>query len=88
MIELAREHGPTIVEFLVDVMNDKYVKLGYDKQFNIFQRLSAAELLRKFASLPQQVALDLGVQQKIIYMPEPLETTTALPEPKGKTTCR
>lgn len=68
VVELARRYGAGVLEFLRDVLENKYLKLGQTKSLPLRDRLAAADLLRKFAAIPANVSLDLGVTQRIIYV--------------------
>lgn len=73
VVELARRYGPGVLDFLRDVLENHFLRLGFTKPVPLRERMAAADLLRKFASLPANIALDLGMTQRIIYLGDPRE---------------
>lgn len=77
LVEIAREFGPSVLDFLKDVMRGNHNELHLDKPIPIKDRLVAADLLRKFASLPTNVQLDLGIREKLVYIGD-MDVTPAI----------
>ena len=85
VVELARAYGPTVLDFLKAVLNGEHMKLrlGKGKPIALKDRLIAADLLRKFAALPSNVQLELGIREKLVYIGD--QVSDVNPADKGDT---
>jgi hypothetical protein len=68
LIALAREKGLDAVTFLELVMKGKQTELAEVKPIPLSLRIAAADLLRKYAALPTNVALEMTVATKLEYI--------------------
>lgn len=60
VVELARRMGPEVLNFLRQVMDNKWNALGLETPVPMYLRLQSAELIRKYSALPSNV--DIGIK--------------------------
>jgi len=67
LVELARAKGFDALDFLQKVMAGKFLAIGEKKPIPVALRIAAADLLRKYASLPTNVNLEVDTRKMLVY---------------------
>lgn len=68
VVELARRMGPEVLRFLDHIMRGNQAALELVQPVPLGLRLAAADLVRKYSSLPTNVDLHIKVPPQIIYV--------------------